>query len=493
MSHFEEVIPSTGSGLKVEANGSNVIAEEERKGKPSDLFWPWCASNISVFGVSWGAFVLGFGLSLWQALFAGVVGAVFSFLLVGLVSIAGKRGSAPTLVLSRASFGIRGNLLPGVVSYLLLVGWEIVLVALATLATATVFDRLGWSSGNLTKIIAFLVVAAIIVAAGILGFDAIMRLQKWLTIFTIVATALYIGLTVDQIDLSVAGGLPGGSATAVVGALVMVVTGFGIGWVNCAADYSRYLPRRSSTAGVVGWPTFGASLPVVVLIVYGVLLCASDQKLADKISADPIGALTTILPTWYLVPFALVAVGGLISGAVLDIYSSGLTLLAIGLPTPRWVAAAIDGVLMVLGTIYVVWIAENFLFPFQGFLITLGVLMAAWCGIFLADLALRRRDYEEDKLFDAGLTGGYRTVRWDALAVLVVAAFLGWGLVTNTYAGWLKWQGYLLGPFGLGGRDGNWAYAALGVLVALVVGFVGYLLVGRGTVRAQEATSPSAV
>ncbi|HEX6515645.1 MAG TPA: cytosine permease [Nocardioidaceae bacterium] len=493
MSHFEETIPSTGSGLKVEANGTNVISEEERKGKPSDLFWPWCASNISVFGVSWGAFVLGFGLSLWQALFAGVVGAVFSFLLVGLVSIAGKRGSAPTLVLSRAPFGIRGNLLPGIVSYLLLVGWEIVLVALATLATATVFDRLGWSSGNLTKIIAFLVVAAIIVAAGILGFDAIMRLQKWLTIFTIVATVIYIGLTVDEIDLSAASGLPGGSATAVVGALIMVVTGFGIGWVNCAADYSRYLPRRSSTAGVVGWPTFGASLPVVVLIVYGILLCASDKRLAGKISSDPIGALTTILPTWYLVPFALVAVAGLISGAVLDIYSSGLTLLAIGLPTPRWVAAAIDGVLMVLGTIYVVWIAENFLFPFQGFLITLGVLMAAWCGIFLADLMLRRRAYEEEKLFDAGMAGGYRSVRWDALAVLAVAAFLGWGLVTNTYAGWLKWQGYLLGPFGLGGRDGNWAYAALGVLVALVVGFVGYLLVGRGAVRAQEATSPSAV
>jgi purine-cytosine permease-like protein len=493
MSHFEETIPSTGSGLKVEANGTNVISEEERKGKPSDLFWPWCASNISVFGVSWGAFVLGFGLSLWQALFAGVVGAVFSFLLVGLVSIAGKRGSAPTLVLSRAPFGIRGNLLPGIVSYLLLVGWEIVLVALATLATATVFDRLGWSSGNLTKIIAFLVVAAIIVAAGILGFDAIMRLQKWLTIFTIVATVIYIGLTVDEIDLSAASGLPGGSATAVVGALIMVVTGFGIGWVNCAADYSRYLPRRSSTAGVVGWPTFGASLPVVVLIVYGILLCASDKQLAGKISSDPIGALTTILPTWYLVPFALVAVAGLISGAVLDIYSSGLTLLAIGLPTPRWVAAAIDGVLMVLGTIYVVWIAENFLFPFQGFLITLGVLMAAWCGIFLADLMLRRRAYEEEKLFDAGMAGGYRSVRWDALAVLAVAAFLGWGLVTNTYAGWLKWQGYLLGPFGLGGRDGNWAYAALGVLVALVVGFVGYLLVGRGAVRAQEATSPSAV
>jgi purine-cytosine permease-like protein len=150
------------------------------------------------------------------------------------------------------------------------------------------------------------------------------------------------------------------------------------------------------------------------------------------------------------------------------------------------VAAGIDGVLMVLGTIYVVWVANNFLGPFQGFLITLGVVMAAWCGIFLADLLLRRRSYAPEKLFDASITNGYRRYRWDALFVMAVAAFLGWGLVTNTYAGWLKWQGYLLGPVGLGGRDGDWAYASLGVLVALAVGFVGYLLLGQREVRRQE-------
>ena len=61
------------------------------------------------------------------------------------------------------------------------------------------------------------------------------------------------------------------------------------------------------------------------------LLCASDADLSAAIAADPIGALTTLLPTWFLVPFALVAVGGLVSGAILDIYSSGLTLLALGL------------------------------------------------------------------------------------------------------------------------------------------------------------------
>ena len=477
------------SAPRIEAYGTDVIAESDRKGRPADLFWPWCAANISVFAVSFGSFVIGFGINLWQSLAAAVIGTVVGFLLVGFVSVAGKRGSAPTLVLSRAAFGTRGNLLPGVVSYLLLVGWETVLVALSTLATATVFSRLGWSSGTLTKVIAFLVVAGIIVLFGILGFDAIMRLQKWLTIITIVITALYIGLTVDHINMAAATKAPAGGWSAFIGALVLVVTGFGIGWVNSAADYSRYLPRRVSTAGVIGWPTFGASLPVGVLVVYGVFLSASDPKLAQQIGIDPIGALTNILPTWFLIPFVVVAVAGLVSGAVLDIYSSGLTLLAIGLPTPRWVAAAIDGVLMIAGAVYIVFFAGSFLPIFQAFLITLGVPIAAWCGVFLGDLVVRRKDYEEAKLFDANLPGGYRRARWDSVLVMLVATGLGWGLVIDTLNATplLDWLGYLLGPLGLGGRDGAWAYASLGILVALVVGFVGYLPFGRRVVRRQEA------
>lgn len=476
------------SGFAIEANGINVIAESERKGTPRELFWPWCASNVSVLAVSYGAFVLGFGLSLTQALLAAVLGAVLSFALVGLVSIAGKRGSAPTLVLSRAAFGRFGNTLPGVVSYLLLVGWETVLVSLATFATATVFGRLGWGDGDLTKVVAFLVVAAIIVTAGILGFDAIMRLQKWLTVAMIVVTLLYIVLTVDHVDLSAAGALKAGSLSALIGATILVMTGFGVGWVNSAADYSRYLPRTASTPGVVGWPTLGGSLPVVILVAYGVLLCASDDKLSAAVALDPIGALTTILPTWFLVPFALVAIGGLVSGAVLDIYSSGLTLLTLGLRTPRWVAAAIDGVLMVLGTLYIVWVADNFLGIFMAFLIILGVPMAAWCGIFLADLLLRRRDYDEHKLFDRS-KAGYGSVNGFAVALMALATIIGWGLVIDTTGAGkgLSWLGFLLGPLGLGGRDGGWAYANLGVPVALALGFLGYAATQAAAVRRQEA------
>jgi hypothetical protein len=66
---------------------------------------------------------------------------------------------------------------------------------------------------------------------------------------------------------------------------------------------------------------------------------------------------------------------------------------------------------------------------------------------------------------------------------------IGWGLVTNSAAGWLSWQGYLLGPIGLGGKTGAWAPANLGVLIALALGFLPTLLTGRSSVRRQEAAA----
>ena len=481
--------------LQIEMNGINVISESERKGHPRDLFWPWFAANISVLGLSYGAFVLGFGISFWQALIVGVVGIVLSFLACGFISVAGKRGSAPTMVLSRAAFGVNGNKLPAAISWLLTVGWETVLVILATLATATVFKQLGWGGGNGTKVVALIIVVGLTIFGGVMGFDLIMRLQTVITIVTGVATVVFIALVADHIHWHTVSGIHSGSAQAVIGALVFVMTGFGLGWVNVAADYSRYLPRRSSGAGVVWWTTFASSIAPIFLLVFGLLLAGSSSSLSTAIQADPIGALATLLPTWFLVPFAIVAVLGLIGGSVLDIYSSGLALLTLGVRVPRYVAALIDGTVMTLGTIYVVFFAHsNFIGQFEGFLITLGVPIAAWCGVMLADIALRRRDYAEPELFTA--TGRYGDIRWLPVLVVVVATAIGWGLVTNGAASWLTWQGYLLGPFGLGGKTGAWAFANLGVLIALAIGFVVTFAFSRAAVRAEEAApvaAPAAV
>lgn len=483
MSQTTKPVTAVGGGpAGVEANGLNVIDSSERHGAPRSLFWPWFAANISVLSISYGAFVLGFGISFWPALVAALVGVVLSFAVCGFVSLAGKRGSAPTMVLSRAAFGVNGNRLPSLLSWVLTVGWETVLVVLATLATAAVFSRLGVGGGAVTKLIALVLVAGVTVVAGIFGFKLIMRVQTWITVATAVLTAVYVILALPHIRWSAVAALPSGGVQGVIGALILVATALGLGWANCAADYSRYLPRTASSRGVVGWTTLGGSLGPVVLIVVGLLLAGSDENLKTGVSSNPIGALTEILPLWFLVPFAIVVILGLIGGAVLDIYSSGLALLSVGLKAPRYVAAMIDGVIMTVGAVVVVFFTSSFITPFQGFLITVGVPIAVWAGIFLADVALRHADYSDADLYDPrGIYGNVRTV---PLVLMIVGTVLGWGLVTNENARWLGWQGFLLGP--LGGRQGGWAYANLGVLVAIVVGFVGTLVFSRAAVRAQE-------
>jgi len=369
---------------------------------------------------------------------------------------------------------------------MLTVGWETVLVILATLAIPTVFARLGWPSGDPTKVVAMIVVIGLTIFGGVMGFNLVMRMQTWITVITGICTVIFIALVADKIHWHTVSALHSGSAQELIGGLVFMMTGFGLGWVNCAADYSRYLPRRASGSGVIGWTTFGSSIAPVFLLVFGLLLAGSSTSLSSAIGANPIGALTTLLPKWFLVPFAIVAVLGLIGGSVLDIYSSGLALLTAGLRVPRYVAALIDGTVMTIGTIYVVFIASgSFFTQFQGFLITLGVPIAAWCGTMLADIALRRHAYAESELFSKN--GRYGDIRPVPVLTLIIATVIGWGLVTNSNASWLTWQGYLLKPIGLGGKTGAWAYANLGVLVALAIGFVVVYALGRAQVREEEA------
>jgi len=467
--------------MNLELNGTNVISESERRGKASSLFWPWCGANVSLLALSYGSFFLGFGISFWQATVAAILGSVLSFLLVGVSSLAGKKSNAPTMVISRATFGVKGNIIPGALSYLIFVGWETVLVSLATLATGTVFIRLGGIEHNVAMVIGFVIAVALTVSAGVLGFEAIMKLQKYITTITVVATLIYIALTISKVDWNVISSMKSGNSQAFIGALIFGATGIGLGWVNSAADYSRYLPRTVSHRSVVFWTVFGASIVPIILVTYGAALSGSSEDLAGAIATNPIGALTTILPSWYLIIFALVAILGLVGGAILDLYSSGMTLISIGLPVKRHIAASIDSVLMLIGTIYFVWVADDFFFPFQGLLITLGVPVATWSAIFVTDVLIRK-SYDEADLYRTD--GRYGSWNLGSVSVMAVGTVVGWGFVTNSFAGWLSWQGYFLGV--LGGKDGAWAFANLGIFFALIIGFVGYFLVARKVIAKQE-------
>ncbi|HMC45495.1 MAG TPA: cytosine permease, partial [Caballeronia sp.] len=137
---------TSNSARKVETRGIEPVPEGECHGHPLQLFWVWFAANISILGLPLGATLVAFQhLAIWQAALVAVIGAAGSFAIVGVISIAGRRGHAPSLTLSRAIFGVRGNIGPTIVSLLSRLGWETVntttaayvLLSLATIVFGT--------------------------------------------------------------------------------------------------------------------------------------------------------------------------------------------------------------------------------------------------------------------------------------------------------------------------------------------------------------------
>src|SRR5215813_4530607 len=91
--------------LQIEVNGINVISGAERKGRPRDLFWPWFAANVSVFGLSYGSFILDFGISFWQAFVVGVVRIVVWSMLCPYTAVVPSWGGALDYILAAVLIG----------------------------------------------------------------------------------------------------------------------------------------------------------------------------------------------------------------------------------------------------------------------------------------------------------------------------------------------------------------------------------------------------
>ncbi len=479
--------PDSDRPWHIETNGTNVIADADRHGSPRELFWIWAAANIGILGVTYGAFLVVFySLNLWEGILAAVLGATLGFVLVGLVGLAGKKAGAPTLIVSRAAFGVDGNYVAAAVSYLSFIGWEIVVTTLAVLAANTVLIRLGLNGGKATLVIAFIIVAASGVTISLLGHATLLRIQKWFTIAFGALTVVFMALELGQISMSKVSALPTGNFWGLVGGISIIMAGLGIGYVAGGADYTRYLPKSSGSGAIVGWTTLGASLPQVILMIFGLFLTAANANLAT--TADPIGELAKPLPTWFLVPYMIVAVGGLLAATVVNLYSSGLSLMALGVRLPRYRTVLVDAVLMVIGCTYLLFFSSNFFGPLQGFLVTLGVPLAAWTAIFLVDLFVNRKQgYVERDFYNRN--GVYGSVNRGGIVAIVVATVIGLGLVTST-TGALAWEGYLLGP--LGGKTGPVGSSSIGIFIAFVIAGAIYWAMSARPAAQAPASAPVA-
>jgi purine-cytosine permease-like protein len=147
---------------------------------------------------------------------------------------------------------------------------------------------------------------------------------------------------------------------------------------------------------------------------------------------------------------------------------------------PRPVTAGIDGVLMIVGGIYMVFIAPTFASVFEAFLLITGVAASAWAAVFLVDLVMHRRDgYDTAALDD--VRGRYGRFNWAGIGSMVIGTVVGLGLITSSDPHLAVITGFLMPP---AIADSTLAFTNLGVLLSFLLAGVLYALL---TLRTRSA------
>lgn len=416
-----EAGPAGDRPFKIEQHGIDVIPLEERHGEPKELFWVWAGALFGVVDFVIGAVVISLGLSIWEAVTAIIVGDL-SFILLGMAATAGPAAGTSTVVISRAPFGNRGNLLPALLSWLTIIGWEGVNAVVGVLTITKLLDQAGLGSGDGVKVIAMVIFLAALALFAVWGHATIVKVNKFFTyaLGICMIGILYFGF--KHADWHFAGGdlAAGSHFTTWLWAVTIVAAANGYGFMNMPADYTRYLPKAASKTKIAFYTFLGAFVPTTLLQSAGAIIGTKLDML------DPVGSMSEVVPGWFLVPFLVIAGVTMIAVNVINTYSSGLNLLAIGVRIPRYLSVVFDVVLVSLFVSIALFVTD-FVSTYTNFLTLTIWWVAPWTGIFLVDMYRRKFVYKSEDLFRRGVywyRGGVNVNAIVSLFLGAVACFL---------------------------------------------------------------------
>ncbi|MFE1904429.1 cytosine permease [Streptomyces gardneri] len=420
-----EAVGATHDGA-METRGLEPVPDAERTGRVRELFPTWVAANISVLLLTMGAGLIVFnGLNFWQVLTVAIAAPVLSYGIVGLISIAGKRGGAPGMALSRAVFGQRGNLFPGALIWVARWGWETINAVTGAYAVLTVLDLLfGVKSNTLLIVVTLLLFVTCTFLVSGLGINALRVCSKWSTYLFGAFSVLVLVYLAANTDWSAVFDKPAGSTAMMVAGIGTIAAG-GISWVPSGPDFTRYLPRTASSKAMVGSTVGGAGIVVLPMVLMGAVMAVSTPDLAS--AQDPVSFIGELLPMWISVPYLVIALLGMLLINSMSMYSAGFTAQTLGIKVSRAAAVSVNAVISLVFGFLLMVVATSFIGSFISFLTLLAVAFSAWIGVFGVDM-LRRRTYDAVALMDTTRTSAYwyrGGFAWQAMTAWAVALLAG--------------------------------------------------------------------
>lgn len=459
------------------------VPKLSRRSRASSQFWAWLGLSGSVLPLGLAWYVSKSGLAYSQAVIAVFLGLLASALVVSVGALAGKRSGLPTLMLSRAPFGVFGNAAPASVLTLVRLFWSAAIVTGAIslgqdfLKVESVTDFGDSATIYLTAFVLLLVGGAITLA--IFGGRVLFRAQQAVGIIgSLVAIAL-IALTANSFSLQQLLAQPSTEWLPAFGVSVLTFSVFGLAWTSAGADFARKLSTKTRGASVVGWGFLALVLVPTLVAAYGLALIGSLGKPELSMFSDFEAILNPQAP-WF--GYLLIGSGALSLVVVLamSMYSSNLGLHSIGARLKPGLAQPIIGALVLSTAIAAVYFFSNTWTVMADYAKFVAVPVAAWAGIFISDILIRRIAYHEISLSRS--YGFYKPVNVVNLTGWVLATAAGFGLIYIEQSG-LNWTGYLAD---LLVNQEFWITSSFGIVITFAFAALLPVIFGIPRIKRQE-------
>ena len=469
---------------------SRAVSTIERRAKPFSQLFVWSSLTVGIAPILLAYLSLNFELSAIDRIAAIAVGFGISALLISVVAIGGKRSGLSTLFLSRAAFGVTANIVPAIAQ----------VIAKIAIGSVLVVGLLGMFNDNVVGLPEFgqvaiatsgfeipwmAVLASVLLVLGsvlaLLGGKVLYWAQLSISSFAALAVVLFTSFTAGSIQLNDQSFTFSGNWLALVSLVVAVVSTFGALWVNSVADFTRKIAMGEPGKRVVLFVSLAAGVFPFLIATFAILLTGSlSGALRTAALTNPLGAVLNMVPDWLASLMLISSVLTLLAWAANWLYSSSVSLAAISLKLRRYISQPIVLVLALASSIAVISLANSWASVFTPVVAIGSVLVFAWAGIFVSDVALRRIAYHEVSLTrDYGF---YRAANWINLSAFVVSVALGLGFVSSSVAGF-EWLGYIATAVGAA----DWSATQIGALIALGFASVFPILFGRKRIASQEA------
>jgi len=390
----------------VEPGGIEYIANRERHGSPIQLFWTWMSPNMEFATVFVGVLPIAvFGGGFWPTVFGVILGSLLGSTTHAILSSMGPRFGVPQMVEGRAAFGFFGNFLPAGLSWLTAsFGWFIVNSVSGTFALVTLTSVLSNKSAVLDFRVAFVIVVVAQVIVAFIGHNMIHSFERiifpYLTVVFGLATIVVLAQAHPGVGFNASAPVAFGGPSGAFILAVFISFGYAIGWNPFASDYSRYLPRNSSSLRVGLAAGLGVFVSCAVLEIAG-----AAAATISKLGANPTEQFTNPLPTWLQILVLLGIAIGAVAANVLNIYSGSMAFLTLGIKLPlekrRAISALVFGAIgLVIGLALQANVGPGT--KYENFLLLITYWITPWLAVIITDFVLHRGQYPERVFYDMG-------------------------------------------------------------------------------------------